>query len=220
MKTIKDKKLFALSTLLCLLPIAMYLLVYDQLPAYMVQHWGAGGNPTWAMQKQLAIFAMPLMLTAVHIVTVVFISKDPKVQNNPKKIQHSIFWLVPVISIFTNLVILIANLDANFDVRIAAFAFIGLLFIIIGNYLPKTRQNYFIGVRTYWTLHNTDNWNKTHRLAGKTFLLSGFLFLLGAVLMPNTSVMIALVVTTLVLVAVIPITYSYRLYHQQENHDQ
>ena len=219
MESTKNRKFLILSTLVCLSPILMYLAVYNQLPDYMVQHWGAGGTPTWSAPKHLAIFITPVMLAVINLIVATLMNSNSAVQKNPKKVQQMVLWLVPIISVFVNLGILLANLDTNFDIMIASLAFVGLLLIIIGNYLPKTRQNYLIGVRVSWTLNDADNWNKTHRLAGKTCILAGFLLLIGAVLPHNQSALTFLLISILILVAVIPITYSYILHRQSKNLD-
>jgi len=198
----------------------MYLLVYNQLPDYMVQHWGVGGTPTWAAPKQFAIFILPVTLAVLHLIVTTIVTSDSAVRNNPKKIQNMTLWLVPVISVFTNLAILLANLDTNLNIGTVILPFVGLLFIVIGNYLPKTRQNYFIGIRVPWTLNNTDNWYKTHKLAGKTCILAGFLFIIGASLPQNLDVFRALFISALLLIAIIPIAYSYILHREQKNNNR
>ena len=186
----------------------------------MVQHWGADGTPTWAAPKSLAIFILPLTLAVLHIIVATIVTNSSSVQNNPKKIQNMVLWLVPAISAFTNLAVLLANLNANLNIGTIIFPFVGLLFIVIGNYLPKTRQNYFIGIRVPWTLNNTDNWHKTHKLAGKTCILGGFLFMIGAAVPQNQDVLIILFISALLLIAVIPITYSYMLHREQKKHNR
>ena len=183
----------------------------------MVQHWGVGGTPTWAAPKPLAIFILPITLAVLHLIVSTIVTSDTAVQKNPKKIQQMVLWLVPAISIFTNLGVLLANLNTNLDIGIIILPFVGLLLIIIGNYLPKTRQNYFIGIRVPWTLNDTDNWYKTHKLAGKTCILTGFLFIIGAAMPQTPDMLMTLLISVLVLVAVIPIAYSYIIHREQKN---
>ena len=80
--------------------------------------------------------------------------------------------------------------------------------IVIGNYLPKTRRNYTIGIRITWTLENDENWRKTHRLAGKIWVLGGLLLLLNAFVQLYVYWIFFL---TLLLVIMIPCVYSYQL---------
>ena len=216
MKVIKNKKLLALTTFVCLLPIAMYLIVYDRLPEHMVQQWGLDGGANWTMPRQWAIFVLPLFLAAVHLIVVTVTHYDPKREKTSAFMQHLIFWLVPAVSIFANLTVIFANLGVNFDVGAAALVFAGLLFIIIGNNLPKNRQNYTVGIRLPWTLHDADNWNKTHRLAGRLLVLSGILLILGALMPLPAGALAALLAAAIVLVAVVPSVYSFTLYRKSK----
>jgi len=86
----------------------------------------------------------------------------------------------------------------------------GVLFIIVGNYLPKCKQNYTIGIKIPWTLDSEENWNQTHRMAGRLWVIGGILMIF-AVFLPNKFMVAAMVVVLLVMVTV-PMIYSYRLY--------
>ena len=90
-----------------------------------------------------------------------------------------------------------------------------LLFLLLGNYFGKLRPNYFIGIRLPWTLENEDNWLKTHRLAGKIWVLASLIMLALSILVPLSWIMILFIPYFLVLFLV-PIVYSYRLYKTSE----
>jgi len=210
MKTIKDKGFLILSTLVCLLPIVMYLFVFDQLPEQMIQHWGPGNRPTWTMPREFAIWVLPLFLAVIHVVVVIFaLNSESSRRATPAKMRVLLAWFVPILSVFVNITVLLANLDTTFNVGLVVSAFVGLTFIIMGNYLPTTRQNYFIGIRTIWTLRSADVWARTHRLGGKLFVLGGILFLLGAAFPMNEEHLLIFIFTIVGIVAVIPIVYSY-----------
>jgi uncharacterized membrane protein len=85
----------------------------------------------------------------------------------------------------------------------------GILFIIIGNYLPKIKQNYFVGIKIPWTLTSVDNWDKTHKFGGKCFMICGLVILLEAFFFWNAPVIIF---GTIFLSAVLPIIYSYTIF--------
>jgi len=213
-----NKRLFALSTLICLLPVVLYLIVWSRLPEQMGMHWGSSGvEPSWTMPRAWAIFVLPVFLAIVHILVVVFVHHDPKREKQPKAMQNLIFWLLPIISIFANLVLLLMNLNENFPIGTATLVFVGLLFIILGNYMPKFRQNYTMGIRTPWALNNADNWNKTHRLGGVLFMLSGLLLVICAVLpLPDWGFFV-LLGAAIVPVVVVPVLYSFVLYRRTEH---
>ena len=212
MKTIKNKSFIILSTFVCLLPILMYVFVFDQLPEQMVQHWGAGGTPTWTMPREFAIFVLPLVLALIHLIVVFAIGVSAAKGEISAKFHAIILWFIPVTSIFVNLIVIFGNLNENFDVGTAALAFVGLTFIVMGNYLPQTRPNWYAGIRTYWTMNNADVWYRTHRLGGKLFIFAGILLLLGAALPLSESIFTGLFLLAIVLAVVVPIVYSYVLY--------
>jgi len=89
-------------------------------------------------------------------------------------------WLLPAITIVTQLTILAYALGYQVNVPKPIFILIGIMFIFIGNYLPKTQPNYTIGLKLPWTLHSDYNWQKTHRLAGILWIIGGLLIVVGA----------------------------------------
>src|SRR6185436_6253303 len=82
------------------------------------------------------------------------------------------------------------------------------LFLVLGNVLGKVRPNYFLGVRTPWTLESPEVWQKTHRLAGKIMVLGALLLLLGAILLPREASVLFPLPVVLVM-ALVPVIYSY-----------
>ena len=212
MTTIKDRGYLIISTLVCLIPIAMYLLVYDSLPDQMVQQWRPDGTPNWTMPKQFAIFVLPLITAALHFIVVLSLNSESTRTNVPAKMQGILAWFIPITSIFINGLILLANLNTDIDVRVPVFLFLGTIFIIIGNYLPKTRPNYWVGVRVPWAMEDADNWAKTHRLSGKMMVLLGFGLLLAAFAPLTPNALVIVVISAILLIILVPIAYSYKLH--------
>ena len=93
---------------------------------------------------------------------------------------------------------------------------VGTLFIIVGNYLGKTRSNFFIGIRTPWTLSSDSVWQKTHRLAGKLFMLSGLIIVVSSWFIANSNLG-TLVIFTVLPAALIPCIYSWWLWRSEQN---
>ena len=151
-----------------------------------------------------------LVLLAAHLLVNFLMWKDPKNKNQSKKAMEIALWIIPVISI----VILITNYiiisEKNMNITVIMMFFLGFLFIVMGNYMPKFRQNSTMGIRVPWTLNNEENWNKTHRFSGRIWVFGGILVILAG-LIENVSLMI----TVIILLAVIPIVYSYLLYRKQ-----
>jgi uncharacterized membrane protein len=101
-------------------------------------------------------------------------------------------------------------LGYGINVEIIMPLLVGLMFIIVGNLLPKCRQSYTLGIKLPWTLHNEENWNKTHRLAGKLWVVGGIITMASALI---GSFWILL--SVLILMVAIPTIYSYCLYRKQ-----
>lgn len=206
-------KLLATS-LVTLLPIAAGLLLWNRLPERMATHWGFDGRADGWSGKAFSVFFMPLFLLALHWLCVFVTTADRKNKNQSQKAMGLVFWIVPVVSLLAGTMIYASALGLKPSVDTVMPAATGLLFLIIGNYFPKYRHNYTLGIRIKWTLESEDNWNATHRFAGKVWVAGGVLMMLSAFL-PKAAAPIAFVVL-LTLLIVIPAGYSYLYYRRQK----
>ena len=126
-----------------------------------------------------------------------------------KKAIRLILWVMPFLSLLAGGVTVLLQRgiqSASAGSAVMAMGF-GLLFIVVGNYMPKIRQNSFMGIRVKWTLENEANWNASHRFGGKIWVAGGFACLAGAML--PVKAMGAVFPVVLVTVALAPIVYSY-----------
>ena len=117
-------------------------------------------------------------------------------------------------SVIVNGITYAAALGMEIEVGIIISILVGILLIALGNYMPKLQQNYTIGIRVPWTLNSTENWNRTHRLGGKTFILGGFLLIIAGFLgsvMGDYGTLAALIVIVLICAGV-PAVYSFWLF--------
>ncbi|MBQ8551258.1 MAG: SdpI family protein [Clostridia bacterium] len=203
-----NKTKLIISSLLILLPMAVGLILWDSLPQQMSTHWGADGNADGSSSKAFAVFGLPLILLALHLLCVLTTSFDKRNLGQNKKVFSLVFFITPVISWFSCGVIYASALGAEFSIASAAYVVIGIMFAVIGNYLPKCRRNSTIGIKIKWTLESEANWNATHRLAGKLWFFGGFAMILLAFFpqLPTLVVLLAL----LALLALVPCVYSYR----------
>lgn len=210
-----SNRLTILTTIVCLLPIIAGLALYKQLPDPMITHWDFQGNPNGYMPKITAIIILPCILAVINLFVPFLLKADPKYDNIDRKIKLLISWIIPTVSIFCAATTLAVGL--GYDNRLAATAplFIGLLFIIIGNYLPKTKQSYTVGIKLPWTLHDEENWTRTHRFAGFLWVICGFMLMLS-VLIPKKEI---LCITLLALMIIAPAVYSYLLYRNNSNNE-
>ncbi|MBP3493535.1 MAG: SdpI family protein [Oscillospiraceae bacterium] len=173
------KKLIILTSLLTLLPIAAGLLLWNKLPAQIAIHFAADGTPdNWA-SKLVAVVGLPLLVTALHLLCIAMTAIDPKHKNHDARQLTLMLWICPMVSALVS-VLMLGNALGKVDTTSVPFfvtVFLGVLFVIIGNYMPKFRHNYTIGIKLPWTLHSEENWNYTHRVGGFSFSIGGVLVL-------------------------------------------
>ena len=155
-----SKKTVIFSTLTLFLPMLCGVLLWDRLPAQMATHFNINGTPDGYSNKAFTVFALPLFLAVVQLACVLAVSRDKKAQALNSKIKNIILWICPVISAAVFVCIYGLALGGGFNIGAIFTALIGLEFIIIGNYMPKCRQNNVIGIRVLWTLLNETVWNK------------------------------------------------------------
>lgn len=210
------RKLIIATTLITLLPILLGLILWNRLPDTVAVHWGADGQADGWAGKAYAVFGLPCLLAAIHLFAVLFTLNDPRRKNINKKPLMLVFWLIPVLSLVTNGIVYLTAMGADIDVFVICFALIGIVFIVFGNYMPKLQQNYTVGIKMPWTLNSTENWNRTHRLGGRLFIVGGILMILGGfsggVLGEEGSLI--LVFGIILLCAVIPCIYSFWLFRR------
>ena len=199
-----------LSTIVCLVPIVLTLVLYKKLPEQVPIHFDINGVPDNYASKAIAGFLFPCLLAGFNIFVHFMMNADPKKQNANKIIRLVGFWIFPVVSLITVPMTLFKGLNYDVPVVTICTVMIGLMFLIIGNYLPKSRQSYTVGIRLPWTLDNEENWNKTHRFAGFVWVIGGLAEIVSAFIGNNN---IQFVVMALVLI--LPIAYSYLLYCKQ-----
>lgn len=210
------RKLIIATTLITLLPILLGLILWNRLPDTVAVHWGADGQADGWAGKAYAVFGLPCLLAAIHLFAVLFTLNDPRRKNINKKPLMLVFWLIPVLSLVTNGIVYLTAMGADIDVFVICFVLIGIVFIVFGNYMPKLQQNYTVGIKMPWTLNSTENWNRTHRLGGRLFIVGGILMILGGfsggVLREEGSLI--LVFGIILLCAVIPCIYSFWLFRR------
>lgn len=161
-----------------------------------------------------AVVLLPLILLADQWFCVFWTMKDPKNARQSKKTMTLVLWIIPVLSNLLMAVDYALIKGLPFSVSAVFCLLFGVMFIAIGNYLPKTRQNYTIGIKIFWTYTSEENWNATHRFGGKIWVIGGIVLALAS-LLPQTLSFGVLLAVTLLMIA-LPIAYSYRFYRRQK----
>ena len=211
----KNKGKLLVTSLVIILPIAVGLLLWDRLPQRLATHWGLDGTADGWSGKAFAVFALPMLLLVFHWLCVILTTADPKNKAQSQKAIGLVFWIFPVLSLVTGAVVYTAALGVDLGIDTVFLAATGLIFVVVGNYFPKYKHNYTLGIRVKWALESEDNWNATHRFGGKVWVAGGLLMMLSVFLLPKAAVPIVFVVL-LTLMAVIPTVYSYLYYRRQK----
>ena len=173
-----NRKTLIITSIVTILPVVIGLICWDRLPDVMATHFGMNNEANGFSSKAFAVFGIPVFLLAVLWLGASVISHDPKRQNISPKMFSLVLWIVPVISLAVAAMVYPVNLGYELDITFFSELLLGLMFIIIGSFLPKARQNYTIGIKIPWTLANEENWNRTHRLAGYLWMICGVLMIL------------------------------------------
>lgn len=205
----KYKKTLILTAILTLLPMVIGFILWNKLPDQVATHFGSNGEPDGWSSKAVAVVGLPALLTAIHLACFFITFADPKKQRIDPKLFKLILWLCPVISWFGCGSTYAYALNMELNTTNIAMVLLGVLFIVIGNYLPKARQNYTVGIKLPWTLDDEENWNRTHRLAGKLWMVCGFLFVIVSFFGLGTS-WIAMMLAAIMLL--VPTGYSFLYY--------
>ena len=204
----KNKKITTIiTTVVCFLPIILSTILYNDLPDRIPIHFNLSGEIDNYAPKGLVAFGLPILLAVINIFIHFRLNNNTKNENISKTMTWIAIWIMPTISIIAVPINLFLSLGYNIPVHIIIPSLIGLLFIIIGNYLPKNRQNDTFGFKLPWTLADQNNWNKTNRLAGFMIIAAGVL----TVILSLFQILTAYLLMIVIMLMLIPVIYSYVL---------
>lgn len=209
----KNKWKLLFSSIVTLFPIVFGLIFWDKLPAEMTTHWGFDGNADGWMNKASTVFLLPVILLAIHWLCVLVSLKLPGGEDQHPKLMGIVLWIIPIVSLFAHGSVYMVAFGIKVQPLYLTNLLIGLLFIVLGNYMPKAKRNPAMGIKVKWALENEENWYATHRFGGKVYVIGGFLLLVGiflpipAGLWVSGGILLALIL--------IPTVYSYQYYKKQ-----
>lgn len=200
-----------ISTLICLSPMLLAFIFYKKLPEQIAVHFNHAGVADNYLSKPVVVFGLPVLLAIIHLYSNFRINKDPKAENASISLKEILKWLIPVLSITMIPISIFKSMGMNIPIEFISQIILGLILIICGNYMPKCKQNYTVGIKLPWTLSNKDNWNKTHRFSGFIWVLGGTTILLNTFL----DISFSITIISIVLLVILPFIYSYNLYKKQ-----
>ena len=172
------KKTLIMASIVTLLPILAGLIFWNRLPEVMATHFGTDNAANGFSSRAFAVFGIPLFCLALLWVGALVTSHDPRRQNISPRLFTLVLWIAPADSLVGAAAIYPYNLGYEMNITFFGDLLMGLMLVVVGNYLPKARRNYTVGIRIPWTLADEENWNRTHRLAGFLWVVCGILILI------------------------------------------
>ncbi len=187
----------------------MAIVAWPTAPDSIPVHWGLSGTPDRFGGRFEGLFGPPLIGLAAYLVLLTMPRVDPRRAHYDAFAGPYTIIRTAVVGLMLglNIMVHLAMRGRDINVNVVAPIGIGVLFIVLGNYLPKIKSNWFIGVRTPWTLSSEESWRRTHRLAGWLFALSGAIVVLTTLFKPGIG--IVAVAVSCATSAAVSIVYSY-----------
>ena len=163
-----------------------------------------------------AIFYQSFVLLFLHWLCLLITLRDQRDRNQNRKALGLVFWIVPAIALLRGVTGFLGRDDMEgYTAMLSAMCVgFGVLFLVMGNYLPKIRQNRTLGIKVKWALENEENWNATHRFAGRVWVSAGFACI-ACGMVPYKGLTMALFPAAIMMVAVLPCIYSWQYYRKQ-----
>lgn len=202
--------------LICLVSLIIAVCALPLLPKQIPIHFDVHGVPD-GYGSSLTILAFPAIILFINIMAEITKYTDPKASNYSFFSKHYYF-LFAIIDIFMVIVqsyMIIYGLDKpTLNISHIMTNTVGVLFIFVGNYMPKIKQNFFMGIKTPWTLADETVWYKTHRLSGKLWFTAGIVMCICGLLLPGKYTFVILMILSGLMV-VFPLIYSYIIFKRR-----
>jgi uncharacterized membrane protein len=199
-----------------LIPLVYLGSLWNDLPEKVVMHYNLEGQPDrWGSKVELVL--MPVMLPVfMYLVMLLIPVLDPrkKIEQMGGKYRQLMFIMVLFMSAIATFIIYTAAKGAELNTHFV-FGLLGLLFIFLGYFFQSIKPNYFIGIRTPWTLESEEVWVATHRWSGKIFIAGGVI-MLGTAFLRQQEITFALLAGVIVLLGLVPLIYSFIKYKELE----
>lgn len=211
----RNKGTLMITTIIMLLPMVIGLIAWNKLPERVPMHWNAAGEVDGWESKGMLVFFLPLFMVGLQWVCALAASFAPEGKGFKGKILHLVLWICPFTSILIHALVYVKILGYDLAVNVIIPLTFGLIFMVIGNLLPKCKRNHIIGIKVSWALNDDENWNKTHRFAGK-------LWVIGGAVMAATAVFgkFFLFFGIALLMVIVPTVYSYMYFHRSKKNEQ
>lgn len=203
-----NKKQLILTSFVIVLPALIGAFFWKALPEQIPTHFGIDGQADGYSSKLFTLVAFPILFVLFQIIALASLERVSVKVTVPAKMRKLYAWIVPALSFIVQGSIYANALGIVKNSPTLVTAFLGMLFIVIGNYLPKTKRNYTIGIRLPWTLSDDKKWYKTHRMAGKLWVIGGLIILLESFVQVAMPYVMGVVIAIMIIA---PMIYSFLL---------
>lgn len=208
-------KIIILAIILAFFGLGIYLFFYPQMPNKMASHWNAKGMVEDYTSKFWGLFLMPIISLGLFLLFI-FVPKIDPLKENIEKFRRyfdSFTVLLFLFLFYFYLLTIFWNLGIRFSIPQFLSPVCAILFYYCGILTENIKRNWFIGIKTPWTLSNDMVWEKTHRISGKLFKISGIICFLGTIF-PDYAILF--IISPVILAAVYPAIYSYFEYQKYQ----
>lgn len=205
------KKIHIFTLIIIIISFLAGIYLYDFMPDKMASHWNAKGQVDEYTSRFWGLFLMPIVCIGVFFLLLIIPKIDPLKKNVDKfrKYFDSFIFLIVLFLVYIYALTIIWNLNIEFDMNKSILPAIGLLFFYSGVLIGHAKRNWFIGIRTPWTLSSDIAWDKTHKLGGVLFKIAGILAFVGLIF-PNIAILIIMI--PVILFTIFLFIYSYVVY--------
>ena len=208
----EHKMLLMITICIILLQMLVGVILWNQLPDPIATHFDFNSQPDGWTSKAFTVFGMPLVLLALHLICLLSTYAPNRQKAYNHKLRYVLLFTVPAVTLLTTVTCYGYALGASFHVGRVVMPFVGVIFVVVGNYMPKVRRNPTIGIRLPWTLMDDENWDKTHRFAAPIWMIGGLLLivlgLIGYTQWPAMAAIFAIIL--------LPMAYSFALYLKKQ----
>ncbi|MFC1663574.1 SdpI family protein [Patescibacteria group bacterium] len=209
MKIITKKEILPVALITIAFIVGIFL--YPILPEKIPSHWNIRGEVDSWSGKNFAVFFIPSLTLGIYFLMTFIPLIDPLRKNYLKFAVPYFCFRITLVLFFVLLYFysLWAAFKTEPNINYFILPIFSVLFIVIGIFLPKVKKNYFIGIRTPWTIHSEEVWNKTHQFGGKFFIVGGLIALSGLLFPKHLSLIF---IIAILFSALIPVAYSYFIF--------
>lgn len=204
-----DWQILIITSLICLIPIIFGIILYDQLPEQMAVHFGVNNEPNSFAPKEFALFGIPIFMFALQVFCCIASDfMEEKKQNKKYIILYK--WIIPIIGMVVYLTMLAYGSGIELDMRMIVCFTLGIVFTVVGNYMPKTELN-----KLQMNYIREDFWKKMKRPVGYFFVIIGLVFIISAFLNSMVSFILLII---LIVCAVLTTIYSIYLFYKNRRY--